>query len=195
MPLYDCRGKDQSGNSVFLEREFPDEASARIAMKTGILDIDSGILIRFKEVSSVAVVDYNQRQIDRRALEQIEIQREAETQKKIETMQGLRSSGHLSIRDTLAPFVECNFGINILNAEKFDGAILTGVQIDHFTAQINDLEISVPYSQIIKIIRSPNGRVNIGAFQGSYHLVVQIFDLVVYKGAVGFGVSTQMPDL
>jgi hypothetical protein len=177
-----------------LEREFADEASARSAMLKGLIDFESGMTIRFKEITAVEVVDYAQRKLDRHVLEQADMQRESEAQAKIQSMVESRVNGSLTIQGALLPFVGGGVGINLLSADKFDHATLTGVQFDHFTAQNKDLEISVPYNQILKIIRAPSGRVDLGAFKGSYPLVIHIFDLVVYKGAVGVGFSVPMSD-
>ena len=194
MPSYDCRGIDHSGQSISLEREFADEVSARRAMLKGLIDFESGMTISFKEITSIEVVDYEQRKLDKHVLEQADLQRETEAQAKIQSMVESRVNGSLTIQSALLPFVGGEIGINLLSADKFEHATLIGVQFDHFTAQTKDLEISVPYNQILKIIRAPSGRVDLGVFKGSFPLVIHIFDLVVYKGAVGVGFSVPMPD-
>jgi hypothetical protein len=95
----------------------------------------------------------------------------------------------LSVKGLLCLNVGKPVAINAVDASKIEGAILVDTQLDHFTVKQEGLLVSIPYAQIVKIISSSNGNVRLGAFQGEYSLVIKVFDFVVYKGAVGLGVS------
>ena len=89
----------------------------------------------------------------------------------------------------LSEYVSSFIGINVLDPGNTEAAKLVEVQAEYFTLQLRELEIGIPYDQIIKVVRSLHGNVSMGMFKGEFPLVIRVFDFVIYKGAIGFGMS------
>ena len=113
---------------------------------------------------------------------------EARAQKSAE-LQTLRSSHALTLRDYLKEYIGESIGINAIDPSKTVAAKLVDVQQEFFTVQLNGLLHSIPYGQIVKLIRAPQGNVTLGVFKGEFSLVVRVFDFVVYKGGISFGMA------
>ena len=101
----------------------------------------------------------------------------------------LRENRDLSLKHLLADYVGQLVGINALDPGKMQCAVFIDVQADHFTVELEGLRVAVPYHQIVKILTAPAGVVKLGFFQGQYSMVIRTFDFVVYKGAIGVGIS------
>lgn len=103
------------------------------------------------------------------------------------------SAGGASIADLLRASVGEKIGINAANPSEIEPAVLLDAQNDFFTVQIGDLLYHLPYSSVIRIVTASGSSVSVGAIlKNQYRLVVKVFDLVIYKGSVGFGLSIPM---
>lgn len=94
-----------------------------------------------------------------------------------------------SFKQLLVKYIGSFIAINALDPGVTEGAKLVDVQQDYFSVESKGLIVCVPYTQVIKIITSTDGNVSIGTFKGKYPLVIRVFDFVIYKGAIGFGMS------
>ena len=62
------------------------------------------------------------------------------------------------------------------------------MQADHFAVKTGDLTLRVPYRHILRLSESSSGRLfKPSVFGGSYPLLIEVFHMVVYRGAVGIG--------
>lgn len=107
----------------------------------------------------------------------------------IERYNSLQKSGSLSLRELISKYKGQNIAIDALKASELESAVLSDVQSDYITVDIRNLQVHIPYSQIIRVISSKNNEISIGFFKGNYPLVIRVFDFVIYKGAIGFGIS------
>jgi hypothetical protein len=110
--------------------------------------------------------------------------REKETARKqrLEQLDARRKSGTLSLRDLLGHFRGETIGVNALLPGSIESATLLDVQVDHFTVWVNGVHVHIPFSQVIRAVTSPDGKVSAGLIAGDYPLVVKVFDYVIYKG-------------
>ena len=97
----------------------------------------------------------------------------------------------MSYKDLLLPFIGKWAGVNIDNPTKLQHAKLIGVETDFFTVKYNSILYHYPYNQILKITTTVNGsNITNGIIVGiEAALFIEVFHLVVYKGATMFGVS------
>ncbi len=105
--------------------------------------------------------------------DETELQKEQELAKKLECL----------ATPTLQAALELHKGesisINLLEPTKFEYLTLRHAGIDHFIVSLNEMLHRIPYTQVLNT--AENFR--------SGALVVTINHLVIYKGAVGFGMS------
>jgi hypothetical protein len=84
------------------------------------------------------------------------------------------------IAQLLANSIDQPVQLNLTKADSSDSAILVGVTEVFFTLQIGrELRVHVPHSQILHIQE-----------RAGKPLYLQIVQLLIYKGAVGAGIST-----
>lgn len=96
-----------------------------------------------------------------------------------------------SIANVFSRYMNSMIGVNYRNPEKYEAVILVAVSEDHFTIQeINDgLLYHFPFRAVLAVVEpQPGDSVSTGAiFSKHYRLVVQVFHMVIYKGAIGVG--------
>lgn len=113
-------------------------------------------------------------------------------QEKQSEIERLRANQSFTLKQMLTEHIGKVIGINALDPGTTEAAELVAVQADHFTVQIAGLAISIPYSQIIKIVAAPSGTVAIGTFKGDFPVLLKVFDFAIYKGAIGVGMSVPL---
>lgn len=97
--------------------------------------------------------------------------------------------GRLDFRQVFAPHAGTNIGMNVKDPSRFDGVVLVSVQVDHFVVSSEDLLVRTPYSQILRVTEAAGtGGVKATTFGRPYSVIVEVFHLVVYKGAVGLSI-------
>lgn len=108
----------------------------------------------------------------------------------IKLAEELRQVGKLDFRCLLVPRIGSAIGMNVKDPVKVSEVTLVDVQADHFTVEHEGLLVRTPFSQILRATEAVEGsKVKPLAFGRSYHLVVEVCHMVVYKGAVGVGFS------
>jgi len=103
-----------------------------------------------------------------------------------------KASQTFSMQKLLSLHVGEIIGINVIDPSMTSSALLLDTQSDHFCVGIKSMHHYIPYSQIIRIVAAPNGSVKSSAGSDDFPLVVTIFDLVIYKGAIGLGFSVPL---
>ena len=95
-----------------------------------------------------------------------------------------------TIADVLRACIGDRIGINAVNPSEIETALVVGVQQDFFTVQINNLLYHLPFTAVLRVVATADGPATKGImYYHSHKLVVKVFDLVIYKGSMGFGVS------
>lgn len=118
------------------------------------------------------------------------LEKQADAQHKKDQLNVARSSGRASIADLLRVHIGRPVGINARNPAQIDAAILVDVQSDFFTVQVDELEYHLPYTSVLRVIGAKEDAVSVGTIlKSNYQLVITVFDLVIYKGFVGVGLS------
>lgn len=97
----------------------------------------------------------------------------------------------MTYRDLIFPYIGQSIGINTIEPTKFNTARLVDTQQDFFTVSHASGLMHIPYTQILKAITAEGGMsMKSGVFFGvDAKLFIEVFHLVVYKGAVGFSVA------
>ena len=91
-----------------------------------------------------------------------------------------------TLAQLLASHVGQEVGINALDPEKIVAAKLADVQADYFSVLVTGLNVSIPFSQVIRVVKADQGAVKVGAILGAqYGLLIRVYDFVVYKGSIG----------
>lgn len=103
-----------------------------------------------------------------------------------------KAGSTFSLQKLLSLHVGEIIGINVLDPSKPSSAVLLDTQSDHFCVGIKSMQHYIPYSQIIRVVAAQDGSVKNPAGAEDFSLVVTIFDLVIYKGAVGLGFSVPL---
>lgn len=111
-------------------------------------------------------------------------------QQRLEDLGRLHASESLTIKAMLAGYLGQEIGINAFDPSKVQAATLAEVQGDYFAVESDGIRVTIPYTQIIKVLNAPTGDVKLSFFGGAFPLVISVFDLVIYKGAIGVGMST-----
>lgn len=102
----------------------------------------------------------------------------------------LSDAGNLDLRGLLALHAGLTVGMNANDPTKVIAVTLVSVQADHFTVEVEGRLVRTPYSQILRVTEGADGgTVKASVFGESFDLIVEIFHMVVYKGAVGMGIS------
>lgn len=101
----------------------------------------------------------------------------------------MSQAGTLAFKTVLAPYVDCEIGMNIRDPVKVVGVKLVSVQSDHFAVSHDGLVVRLPYSQILRVSEPTEGNAVAVGWGSSYLLLIEVFHMVVYKGAVGIGIS------
>ncbi len=111
----------------------------------------------------------------------------------MQALETLRSQSKLDLKNLLAAYVGAEIGANLRNPASVESARLASVQEDHFVLECDGMLFHVPYSQIIKAVSAPDRvAVKASVLGNRYPLVLDLFHLVVYKGAIGFGLSAPL---
>lgn len=96
-------------------------------------------------------------------------------------------AGQLSYKAVLDRYLLADIGMNLAAPDKLVKVNLLDAQIDHFSVCHENLISRIPYGQIIRVTEPKLGAViSTGLFAREFQLIVEVFHLVVYKGAVGF---------
>lgn len=104
-----------------------------------------------------------------------------------------RSTGRASIADVLRAYLGRQVGINVRNPAEIEAAILVDVQGDFFTVQVDELVYHMPYASVLRVVAGGESAVSVGALlKNNYSLVITVFDLVIYKGSIGVGLSVPL---
>lgn len=144
----------------------------------------SDVIILEKEGASIA---------ERQAAAAIHQQLQQARAAAISLADQLARAGKLDFRCLLAPYVGAAIGMNLKDPVKVSNVTLLNVQADHFTVEHEGILVRTPYTQILRLTETiPGSKVGLSAFSRSYDLVVEVFQMVVYKGAVGVGFSIPM---
>lgn len=102
--------------------------------------------------------------------------------------------GRATIADLLRACVGERIGINADNPSETDTALVIGVQQDFFTVQIKDFLYHLPYTAVLRVIAAGDGSSLKGALNHySHRVIVKVFDLVIYKNSMSFGVGVSVP--
>lgn len=93
----------------------------------------------------------------------------------------------------LSAYLGGPIGINASEPKTLDYATLVEVTDDYFTVDLarkNGLRLTYPLSRVVHIAEGVGG-VEVGGLLGrrTYPLTVEVYHLIVYTGAVGFGFS------
>lgn len=127
---------------------------------------------------------------ERQAAAAAQQQKEHEQARVIKLAAELRKTGQLDLRSVLAPYAGSAIGMNVKDPVKVSEVTLVEVQADHFTVEHEGLLVRTPFAQVLRATEAVQGsKVKPSAFGRSYDLVVEVFHMVVYKGAVGVGFS------
>jgi hypothetical protein len=127
---------------------------------------------------------------ERHAFSAAQQQREQERASAIKLAEQLRQAGKLDLRSVLASHTGSAIGMNLKDPVKVSEVTLVDVQADHFAVESEGVLVRTPYAQVLRATEAVQGsKVKPSAFGRSYDLVLEVFHMVVYKGAVGVGVS------
>lgn len=106
-----------------------------------------------------------------------------------------RSTYSGNFQDLLLPYIGKSVGINVDRPDKLMQCELISANRDFFSVRTYDgRRISIPYKQVLKTIESETGdTLSTGILFGfSADLFIEIFHMVIYKGAIGMGFSFPM---
>lgn len=103
----------------------------------------------------------------------------------------LRDGRSLTISEMLSEYLGSVIAINALDPSKIEAARLIEAQAEYFVVHVADLEVVVPYNQVIRIVRSLKGAISLGLFKGQFSLVIRVSDYGTDKdkAAIGIGFS------
>jgi hypothetical protein len=107
------------------------------------------------------------------------------------------ASNKLSSYQTLMlPYVGQKIGINIEDPSKLQLCPLIAVSDEFFTVSNKGMKVHFPYRQVLRVMEGDAGsKLTTGKYFGvEARLFIEIFHLVVYKGAIGFGMSIPLGD-
>jgi hypothetical protein len=94
-----------------------------------------------------------------------------------------------SLASLLRLCVGKTIGINVPDPGKAEGALLRGVFEDFITLERGGIEYHIPIAQIIRVTTQANAAGSGVAWNAAFPALVQVFDLIIYKGATGIGFS------
>jgi hypothetical protein len=89
-------------------------------------------------------------------------------------------------------YLNSQVGINFRTPDKFETAALIGVEQDHFTICDQQVEVCYhfPYRMVLSVAEPRAGaKISTGFFSKKHRLLIQVYHMVIYKGAVGIGFS------
>ena len=103
-------------------------------------------------------------------------------------------AGRATVADLLRACVGQRIGINADNPSEIETALVTSVQQDFFTVQIKDLLYHLPFTAVLRVVSAADGSALKGLLNHySHRLIVKVFDLVIYKNSMSFGVGVSVP--
>ena len=104
------------------------------------------------------------------------------------------AEGRATIADLLRACVGERIGINADNPSETETALVIGVQQNFFTVQIKDFLYHLPFTAILRVVAAADGSALKGLLNHYPHrLIIKVFDLVIYKNSVSFGVGVSVP--
>lgn len=97
----------------------------------------------------------------------------------------------LNYKDLLSPYIGKSIGINLIDPSKFQQCVLSNANIDFFSVRHGEILTHIPYQHLLRVTQSTNGgMVKTGSILGFQAAIfIEVFHMVIYKGAVGFGIS------
>jgi hypothetical protein len=134
-----------------------------------------------------------------RATEEAKINRLPEKEKnryfELQQIVQRSASWSMSYKDLIFPYVGQRIGINTIDPIKFNSVKLEDVQQDFFTVSHSVGSMHIPYAHILKVMTAEEGgSIKTGIFLGiEARIFIEIFHMVVYKGASGFAFGMSMP--
>jgi hypothetical protein len=94
----------------------------------------------------------------------------------------------------LSRYIGTDVGINYSEPKEFSSANLLNVTDDFISIYVSEKNVTITYplQQIVNIVEADGG-VSTGVFfKKRYTVIIEVFHLVVYKGAVGFSIPIPM---
>jgi hypothetical protein len=90
----------------------------------------------------------------------------------------------------LARYLNRYVGVNYRDTKKFERALLTRVSDDFFTvfAAENKTSISFPLRHVLSVVEADKGVTTGMIFRDQFCVVIEVFHVVVYSGAVGISI-------
>ena len=89
----------------------------------------------------------------------------------------------------LEKYIDQEIGINVEKPTRYQKAKLVEVTEDYLTVLLENkgLYFTFPLRWVLNIITAKEGSISVGILGKNYSVVIEVYHLIVYSGALGVG--------